>query len=301
MPSYNIQSIIWYWTRAILAISVGLLTMCIILNALLEVYKIYDIKYRDYIAFSADRDEFIKKSSIDLLRKCAVMDGVNSASSECLQREIELYVKKDTENKDLQAQQEMANWALATVVVGIFGLITSIFGLIGLFLSLYQTRRSIKISETVGRTQTRAYLSVELDSEFAANSKSYPFRIKNSGVSPAKKVRYVAAQFVLEHPLVEHQGDLIGFNPEERTPVFTIAPGASANGDAEFDSKIRSDDWHIIKSNGSKRIYLVVRVFYDDFFGMPHETKFCAFSEVSPIMRDNSQMTRIDWIRAGIY
>jgi hypothetical protein len=78
----------------------------------------------------------------------------------CVINSIDANREAQRSQYDLQAQQEMAEWAYSLFLLTGAGLVISLFGLTALFVSLYQTRTVIKDNREIGEAQTRAYLNV---------------------------------------------------------------------------------------------------------------------------------------------
>ncbi|MFM9276376.1 hypothetical protein, partial [Pseudarthrobacter sp. NKDBFgelt] len=135
----------------------------IALTMLSAAYHEYNVGIEEYAKYEREREGYKRKSADEVISKCPVADAGGLIEPECLKKALNSFIEKDTSDKDLQAQQDMAKWAFFTLIVGIGGVIISIGGVIGLFMSLHQTKRSINISETVGQAQVRPYLSVEFD------------------------------------------------------------------------------------------------------------------------------------------
>lgn len=165
--------------------------------------------------------------------------------------------------------------AAATVTLACLTLVLSA-GIVFLWLA---TRRLVVGGENNAERQLRAYLAIKPRN--AVNV--YPeligradFIIENTGQTPAYNVRYVAMFDILEHPLVDHQGDLIEPEPGEKIPTQAIHSHAHTIGSARADRAMTFDEWAQI-TNGSHRVYLAGAVFYTDVFGIERKTKFAAF------------------------
>ncbi|MER8455863.1 hypothetical protein NKH24_06950 [Mesorhizobium sp. M1300] len=62
---------------------------------------------------------------------------------------------------DLAAQQEMAEWGFAMLLVSAFSLVISVFGLVALFVSLDQTRTAVRDTREIGEAQTAGYVALK--------------------------------------------------------------------------------------------------------------------------------------------
>lgn len=99
----------------------------------------------------------------------------------------------ERDNADLDAQESMAESAGWAAIFAGAALVISCFGTIAIWVSLMQTRETIKNNREIGETQARAYLSVP-----AAEIIFHPtgrfginLHIKNSGASPARGVEAI--------------------------------------------------------------------------------------------------------------
>ncbi|GHC79473.1 hypothetical protein [Limoniibacter endophyticus] len=100
---------------------------------------------------------------------------------------IDPYVALDRETAlaylDLAAQQTMAKWAMWTVIVSGASALVSAGALLGLFLSLRQTRRAMLEARFANEIQSQAYAFVEA----IEHGTTTPFtaRVTNTGATPA--------------------------------------------------------------------------------------------------------------------
>jgi len=114
----------------------------------------------------------------NLKTRDSVIDSLN-----CVWREIKAERNEERAEYDLQAQQDMAVWALGMLFVSMFGLLATIVGVVYVALTLRETRR-------IGEAQVRAYLSVESASYVAyPNLFEVTIVVKNSGNSPARQLK----------------------------------------------------------------------------------------------------------------
>lgn len=109
------------------------------------------------------------------------------------------YREEWREERDLEAQREMAEWTLPLLVTSIISAAIGMVGLIALFISLNQTRTVIKHTREIGEAQTVAYPSIN-SFEFILgerNGDHYKIALrsiwKNAGNTPAFDfgIRYI--------------------------------------------------------------------------------------------------------------
>jgi hypothetical protein len=257
---------------------------------------------REYQKEQNTSEQQAEKAAQRISEECSFSLYAIEVLRPCLMEKLSAYVKQDNQSKDAQAQLDMAQWAFATFVVGSAGLVISIFGLVVVWSSLRQTREAINNDREIGQAQVRAYIAVDIPTIIGPIGTPYEFRIRNTGASPAKKVRYFAGQLVLDHPLPESPFHIIDIEETDtRIPKQVIPTGQFIVGEAKLKHLPTVSDLESIKSNGDRRMYLVIRVFYEDVFTKPQELSFCAFSEVSLEKTIAGQrVTEIEWVMADV-
>lgn len=103
---------------------------------------------------------------------------------------------------DLKAQQEMADWAFAVVLISAVGFFLSLIGVVLIYATFRATRKGNKINQRIGEAQVRAYLSfeqakitIQRKGIFGEIIPRIDLEIVNSGNSPALRFRW-GAKFV---------------------------------------------------------------------------------------------------------
>lgn len=93
-----------------------------------------------------------------------------------------------------EAAEDSAFWAMASFFV-------AGFGVVGLLITIRQTRHANVISREIGQAQTRCYLSArDAAIQFGADgSPILSMMVKNSGQSPARYFQFVFEVFVQNH------------------------------------------------------------------------------------------------------
>jgi hypothetical protein len=148
-----------------------------------------------YQSYTREAEAQQQEAADGIARECAVAPP--ALLNECLREEIAAHQSRDTDNKDLEAQQEMAFWARWVVYVGFMGLPISMVGLAALVISLAQTRTAIRDTREIGEAQTRAYLhvrSVQVGPQALEPGNTIWVRVEceNTGNSPALNLEAVA-------------------------------------------------------------------------------------------------------------
>lgn len=136
---------------------------------------------------NAERD---RKATSEVISK-ACFETDFAIFSKCITEKIAAYYEQQATNQDLQAQQDMAYWAKTLLILGIFQLGFSAFGIYFIWRSLELNRAAITIARETMVAQTRAWLSIksvkiqkmQVTAEGVAITAQ--FQIINSGQSPA--------------------------------------------------------------------------------------------------------------------
>ncbi|MCK5644552.1 MAG: hypothetical protein KAJ19_27385, partial [Gammaproteobacteria bacterium] len=185
----------------------------------------------------------------------------------------------------MKAQQDMAYWAMILTMISAAGIIISAIAVWAVFLSLSQTRTAISDTKKIGQAQVRAYLSFTLEKSKGdmtigfdnPEGATVEFTIVNSGLSPARTVRYLAAINIMEHP-IGHNNDLVWASEGQILPGGSMHQGqewgCSASGTKVFDTQTVADAF---APNSETRIYLFGVIEYTDVFDKPQKTRFCYY------------------------
>jgi hypothetical protein len=141
------------------------------------------------------------------------------------------------------------------------------------------TRKLVQRADKNSERQLRAYIAVRPSKAINVYPEKTPqidFIIENTGQTPAYKVRYVAIAEILDHPLVDNQGDLVQPDPAGKLPAQVIHSHAHISGEAVSEKAVTFEEY--AKMVGSThRFYLAGIVLYEDVFGAERMTKFCAY------------------------
>jgi hypothetical protein len=129
------------------------------------------------------------ETSEDYSSGCFKKGVAFSDSIKCLINSIDANREAQRSKYDLQAQQEMAEWAYAIALLTIVSTVIGAIGLVALFASLFQTRTSIKDNREMGEAQTRAYLTASGGTyRIERHGIYFQPRFRNTGSSPAKRI-----------------------------------------------------------------------------------------------------------------
>jgi hypothetical protein len=252
-------------------------------SVVVGVWSAYQENMEGYRQYQKRDGEDQKKTAEEIAQRCAGIDQINPALRECIREAIVGYQKTQHNDRDLQAQQQMAFWALVAAIIAACSLFVSIVGLGFIWQSLKQTRTAITNDREIGEAQVRAYLTVEIpDNHSYAPRPGKPFsaelHIKNAGQSPALRVRHLAGLMPLEFPLAANQGDLLEADPasiEQGSPI--VSQGISRI-EAKLEGTLTQEQIDSILAEGKTRLFAVVIVTYFDVFQRQERiTKFCAY------------------------
>jgi len=298
------------WLRYAAALTLQLLALAFALQAIVGVWSAYQNNLNGYREYQKRDGQDQRKAAEEIAQRCAALDQINPVLRECLREAIVGYQKTQHDDRDLQAQQEMAFWALVSAIVAACGLIVSMAGVGIVWQSLKQTRTAILNDREIGEAQIRAYLTVEpptnsgLDKVGAGITPSMNLKIINTGQSPAYDVKYVAALMIEEYPLPIDQGDLLVPHPSSIEQGATVAAQAHIGAIAKLDQPMTGDESESVMNEGKQRLFAVCIVTYFDVFKRHmRKTKFCAhlIKVGDPIVSNGRVVHRYEWALANVH
>lgn len=247
-------------------------------------------------------------SPVEIIESQAEANARKSSEEESRQREIADLAAQEGMNDSTEsikdATLKMRDYALySTVAVWI--------GTALLFYTLRLTRQANKaaqaavgVTRAVGRAQTRAYVFFNLEGiakPFEIDIRnpsdiSVDFEIENVGQTPARNLRHFA-KIVIRNRSEKFGDEVIKIMGGQRVPDASLKPSGTVNATADsFGPFIESDFRDCFLPEGNKRIFLIGRIFYEDVFDDPHETKFCFYLEpIDRIRNDNFEMGLSRW------
>jgi hypothetical protein len=156
---------------------------------------------------------------------------------------------------------------------------------IGTFFLWLATKRLVNGAEATAVRQLRAYVVVTgigLDEQPEHERFIHKFRIQNTGVTPAYKLRVESLTRPHSHPLsadFEFTITPVGRNPS----VMMLGPGQRVEHHSLADKPLTKAEMIEIKgADSTKRLYTIGTVKYEDAFGRERFTNFCYFLEWEP-------------------
>lgn len=183
-------------------------------------------------------------------------------------------------NRTLLAAEAQARWAYVSAVVSACSLLISFGALIGLFRSLDQTRRTLKVTRELGETQARAYVEAS-DVQFSEDIGCILVSCKNSGQTPS---RYIAIG--LEAVLTDKINMDRALIARSETPPQKSWAALGAGG--TFTAKLTPRTGHNSVQNWLRasqikdaRLLIYGTIIYSDVFEQYFKTEFAFFTHQS--------------------
>ena len=108
----------------------------------------------------------------------------------CIAKAVSAESGVEQAKKDLQAQQDMAAWALGMLIVTYWLTVITLLGVLFVWRTLIAARDTVDATKEVGRDQSRAY--VDVDAVFLKwggpmmKNPKFTLVVRNSGATPAK-------------------------------------------------------------------------------------------------------------------
>lgn len=192
--------------------------------------------------------------------------------------------------RDLRAQEQMANWALLMFITSVVGALTTIIGLIYIVKAYLANVEATEAATLAANAATstlhsgRAWIMPSGRVEVDPLGPGFTFRDKpmnggqrvallltNFGQSPAMNVSSAAEQILID--TVGESSLAYMVFPDEGTRDSAAPPGASAGGIAVF---LSADDVAKIR-RGERTPYVYTRITYRDIFQpeLVRETQLC--------------------------
>ena len=182
---------------------------------------------------------------------------------------------------DLMAQQEMACWSGFAFMATLASLVVSALALIGLFISLGQTRRSLNITRSLGEAEARAYVHVA-HAKHVWESGPAPYTVllylENVGATPAKNFQ-VGGE--LKKVRFGQVSESIKIKPYEMKAWSGLRPGqphTSVRLDVDEYAELAREFTNSVKDH---YILLLGTVRYQDIFDQWFETDFALYSHTT--------------------
>ena len=285
-----------YWLRRLAALGIATSLIYLIISGALGVWGQYTTSSQSYREYQQQTEYYEREATEKIVRECAFVIPFSPAFRNCLLYSIQAYQQEDRSKRDLKAQQDMAYWAMILTIISAVGIGISAVAVWVVILSLRQTRTAISDTREIGEAQVRAYLSFvmeKIDGDITIGfdnpeGVSVEFNIVNSGLSPARNVRYLAAISIREHPIA-HNNDLVCAADGQILPNGNLHQGqewgCNATGTELFDKK---DVAEAFSPNSKTRIHIFGIIEYTDVFNELRKTRFCYYLAPHEHISDDS-------------
>lgn len=200
------------------------------------------------------------------------------------------------EEKDVEAQTQMAFWAKAMFWAAFFSVVLTALGIILIWRTLIYTREAAKsaaaavdqanaatvaakdgvsVTQRIGEAQVRAYFGIEVLSGDVVEGRPLVFTIKitNHGQSPAMNVSFAATAFIRSADWKWGSEQLPA--PEGSRPMMMLPSGGSFTTPVDMIPPVILDGTHIAALRSGQALAFASGVcFYQDVFGQEWETSF---------------------------
>lgn len=233
-------------------------------------------------------------------------------------RQSEEEIRAQREKDDLEAQegmqfateamneatQSMKNAAWVSAILVGAGTLLLVWTLSLTRSANKSSQAAVEVTRDVGRAQTRAYVFFNMEGVVKPfevdignpTEISIDFEIANLGQTPAHNVRHIA-KIIIRNRSEKFGSEVVKIMEGQPTPDASLKPSGAMNATAESAGPfIKADFRDCFLPEGTKRIFLIGRIFYDDVFDVPRETKFCYYLEpIDRIKDDNFELGVSRW------
>lgn len=231
-------------------ITFGLISMTLLAIFIFSLFvfeKYYDTHYK------VVADQATGSQNYQQLTICPDVKPERNVNENCV---------KKLEYDNFILQQNSSEFTYWTAIVGIYSSFVSVCALVGLFISLQQTRKSIGDNREFGEKQTRAYLSfrkINIETDENTGRRNIVTEIENTGNTPAYDVTIslqciATEEFRLNVDVLEEQ------------PIPNIGPGQTPHWTNSFEAA----SWaKFVMDSVQPNIHVFIhgRVKYKDTFG----------------------------------
>jgi uncharacterized protein YneF (UPF0154 family) len=271
----------WNLARSFSSLTMNLLLLLLLANMAIGVWSFYQDAEQRYRANKQNTESETQQAYDKIAKRCSVSSPSEHFVRSCISDAIKSYEVQKNTDQDLQAQQDMAFWALCMFIATVGSLIISVGGLAMLFLSLRQTRTAIRDNREIGEKQTRAFLAIDPVFEEKdiirdlSKTISITVNVRNVGESPARNVKHIAFAGQIELPLSMPCHDLL--SPDEGDGNYSIVDlpkgeklTLSVNNKLPLNQAVP-----LLQNRNGPCFGIVGILWYDDVFGNAHKKRFC--------------------------
>lgn len=198
--------------------------------------------------------------------------------------------------QNLNAQQEMADWAEAMLWTSIISTLVTAIGVVYVALTLAETRNAVKaaddavvVTREIGQAQVRAYIAIgnlKVDGFLVGIKPVVSFTIKNVGQSPASRFQIVTRVMYDRGPVPAK----FRFAGEKWDGMrIDIPAGGTTNQETELPTL--SNDIYEEFSSGQRTLMAFGLVRYQTIFGKQCRSVFCGFLDLDDLRDGSARLT----------
>lgn len=199
---------------------------------------------------------------------------------------------KEGKKRDLDAQEAMAFWAKWMFWATVCTVIVGIGGIVYVRLALLETRR-------LGQTEIRAYLTItdmtvqidDLQPPAKMFAPSFKFKVRNTGNSPARNIRYYIRGAYLYRGC---KGEVRGSTDfRKNSATFDVAPNVAIPREHTSLLLLLNNADRAALDSGTLRMAITAYVSFLDVFDKEHTADFNFFAELGPLALEGGVEARV--------
>jgi hypothetical protein len=246
--------------------------VCLVIVALIGWYE--GFKRGQESHQSASADAYKDQAETKIQETCFALSG--ASQTECIAEAVRGSREQQRSEEDLDAQQQMAEWARWMLIATVVMAATTGFGVVFVWQTLAATQQMAKDTRRIGEAQVRAYMNLA-SGNLKAEGRSVVAEIviNNFGQTPAKDMVSWVHTWIADYPLAEalpepdKQAFFSKTNLSHGVPLTHLQPHGVDISDASAAL--------ILSENAAVYVYGVIK--YADVFGALHVTRYCLFGQ----------------------
>lgn len=231
----------------------------------LHSYRPYELEHadqrREIANYAYETGEEYFRDCVDVQRRVPLLTALA-----CAVEAVSANRAAAESKYDLYAQQDMAKWAYALLLVSIAGMVISIAGLAAILFSLRQTWINITDNREIGQAQTRAYLAVS-GGDFVIRKDGtieLNVEVRNFGQSPAKRGHVYAQLLIPRYRGGRIESDF-DFSAPQSAEIFSISTTVPTVVSVEFKKPFPIDTVGMLRDTEGV-LFVDVQVRWIDVF-----------------------------------
>jgi hypothetical protein len=208
----------------------------------------------------ANTNAYARHAQDEIDSACAGLNGV--AQTECIVRVVEATNEHQRSEQDLNAQKEMARWALAMLIVTALMAFVTALGVYYIWRTLLATQRMARDTGRIGEAQVRAHMCPSQFYAVKAVGEERDDLIvvwKNMGATPATIIGYGEAKKVIRaQSAPDFGGNSSGVS------VHTIPKGGAYHHTIKLPREARASGFN---ADERSLVWIASCIVYQDIFG----------------------------------